>query len=431
MQRRTRYLFIGLGAIFFLIVAPLIVFYVGGIRYNFGDNEYDKTGILSVETDPKKATVTLDDDHHDTSPVDFRFLDPKEYVVTVTKDGYFDWSKRLEVKASKATIASGFLDKIYLLKKPPAPELLADNVVDYYLDDSTLVYLTPASINVVNTDNSAATKSTPLTHTFKRLQASPHGTHFLLIDEQQVMTFDAGASRLLDVTVPVTKTTGWQITDDGTILALRKDVLASIDPITKSETPLLSKITAFNVLNQNLYYIQTVTDHAVLAVVPVATAAAANPQVLVDPVLLDLASGQLLITEQKDVILYTHNNLYKVNASLDPIAENVSELYFDPIASTLLYSTTSELSWYEFLANKSHLITRNTQIITSPQLAASIGYAFYFQNNSIQAMELDATDHQNNYALTTVPAGRSLRIDKKAKKLYFLDGQTLKSIEIR
>jgi hypothetical protein len=430
MKRRTRYLFIGLGAVFFLIAAPLVVFYVGGIRYNFGDNAYDKTGILSVETDPRKATVTLDEQRSETAPIDFRFLDPKEYLVTITKDGYFDWSKRLEIKPGKATIAAGFLNKIYLLKKS-APEVISDQVIDYYLDDSVLVYLTPTSVNIINPGNQAQPQSIKLAPQFNKLQASAQGSYLLLINDQQIMLLDVASVRLVDVTALLAKTTNWQITDNGTVLALRQGTLVSIDPATKQEVPLLPQVKSFTTLGTNLYYTQATGQRIILAVTPLATAAEALPQILNESVPVDVANGQLLITAQKDVVIWAINALFKVNTQLDVIAEGVTEVYFDAPSGTLVYSTASELSWYEFLANKPHLITRNTQAITSPQLATSIGYAFYMQNNSVQAMELDDRDHQNNYLLAPVTTGSSLRLDKKAENLYFLEGQTLKSLRIR
>jgi hypothetical protein len=146
---------------------------------------------------------------------------------------------------------------------------------------------------------------------------------------------------------------------------------------------------------------------------------------------VEFAAAQLLITEQKDILLSTGTSLYRVNSTLDLISDSVRQFYFEPVAPILLYSTPSELSWYEFPANKNHLITRDTQAITSPRIAPAIGYAFYFQNDSVQAMELDDRDHQNHYSLATLALPKKFVVEQNNKYLYILDGANLRRLEIR
>ncbi len=118
MKRRIRYSIIGSGLVIFAVLAPLIVLYVIGVHYNRLTSSYVQTGILSIITDPKNTNVKLTGmtDRSTTTPVNFRFLPAGEYTVTLSKAGYFDWSKRFRVDAGKATIASGALDSIYLVK---------------------------------------------------------------------------------------------------------------------------------------------------------------------------------------------------------------------------------------------------------------------------------------------------------------------------
>ncbi len=121
----------------------------------------------------------------------------------------------------------------------------------------------------------------------------------------------------------------------------------------------------------------------------------------------------------------------KFNAQPDIVAENVIEIYFDAITGTLVYITPSELNWYEFGTNKSHLIARSGEPLHTPQIDAKIGYVFYTQNNEIQALEIDTTDRQNTYALAKLNEPAHLHYDKAAGQLYVLDGKLLKSIAVQ
>jgi hypothetical protein len=68
MTRRTRYLLIALCVAAFAVLAPLIIFYIRGITYDTNDNRYLKTGILSIESEPRSAEIILDDKSVDTTP---------------------------------------------------------------------------------------------------------------------------------------------------------------------------------------------------------------------------------------------------------------------------------------------------------------------------------------------------------------------------
>jgi len=437
MKTRTRYLFIGLGAVFFLVAAPLTVFYVGGIRYDFKGKNYAQTGILSVVSDPKKANITMDGKAAGTTPANFRFLAPKEYAVSLAKDGYWDWSKRLDVKAGLATIASGGLDKIYLLKKGTTPQTIADGVTGYYYGNSGLVYLTADSVKSARADDNAVSHSLNFPDSgaqIDRLVPSPGGSYFLLTGPKNTYLLNANSwAPLVDISrsVAAGKLTALAVADTGEVLGLRGDTLVKVTA-AQNQT-LVNHASSFAVLGTNLYYIQSSGKQNQLAVIPLNQAGrpGAEPQVLIENIPGSLAQSRLLVTEQKDVLLLAGNSLYKINAQPDLVSDAVRQVYFDQAAPSLLYTTDSELYWYDFLASKSHLITRSTQAVADPQISFAIGYAFYFQNGGLQAMELDDTDHQNNYHLLDAAQGSSLRLDKDAKNIYFLDGGKLETLNVR
>ncbi len=128
MTLAKRYTLIALGIIAFIVLAPAFVFGVRGYIYDFSEKKFVQTGILVVNTEPKK--VLIEASRHGQTRVhrkagSMRFVKPGDYTVTVSKDGYLTWQKRLVVKAGLVTWAAADLDKLFLL--PAGPKLIQEN----------------------------------------------------------------------------------------------------------------------------------------------------------------------------------------------------------------------------------------------------------------------------------------------------------------
>src|SRR3989344_1915064 len=123
MRLRNRLLLIALGMVIFAIVTPALVLFARGYKYDFEENKIVKTGVLVVRTRPDQASVFLDDKlQPSTTPLNLRFLPPKDYLVRVEKDGYKPWSKRLPVKAEFVSWAN--LNREFLTLFFQKPETL-------------------------------------------------------------------------------------------------------------------------------------------------------------------------------------------------------------------------------------------------------------------------------------------------------------------
>src|SRR3989339_2090055 len=108
--RRTIY--ITFFAIFFIIV-PILILYAAGYSYNFKKNRIEKTGVLIVETFPKKSNVYLNDKILKKTPARFSHLLPDIYKVTINKTGYYSWENEISIRSGQ----SSFATNIILFKK--------------------------------------------------------------------------------------------------------------------------------------------------------------------------------------------------------------------------------------------------------------------------------------------------------------------------
>ncbi|MFH1253130.1 MAG: PEGA domain-containing protein [Candidatus Uhrbacteria bacterium] len=89
----------------FFISAPLVVLYTAGYRWNFSRFSLVKTGLLSITTFPKNATIFLDGKPQKTTPAILENIMPGLHKVRLLKDGYLSWEKTLEIKEQETTFA--------------------------------------------------------------------------------------------------------------------------------------------------------------------------------------------------------------------------------------------------------------------------------------------------------------------------------------
>jgi PEGA domain len=110
-----------IGAILvFLILAPIVVLYTAGYRYNTKKMRVEKVGIIFVRSRPSGANIYLNGKKRtETTPARLRDLLPGDYDVKISKNGYSDWEKTLPVGSELTT----FAESIALFKNSVPEEI--------------------------------------------------------------------------------------------------------------------------------------------------------------------------------------------------------------------------------------------------------------------------------------------------------------------
>ncbi len=100
-RRAFFYFYAGL----FVILAPLLVLYTAGYRFNIHTFRLAQVGALSVVSVPKGATLTLDGEEMPSkTPTLAKRTLPGTYTLTISKDGYTSWQRQIEIKSRETTI---------------------------------------------------------------------------------------------------------------------------------------------------------------------------------------------------------------------------------------------------------------------------------------------------------------------------------------
>ena len=96
----------------FTIGAVFISFYSRGLSFNLKTFRFQKTGAIFIETKPKNVLIKIDGEvfPDQSGPISsgtlIRNLLPRIYKIDIEKDGFYPWSKNLEVKPAFVTEAT-------------------------------------------------------------------------------------------------------------------------------------------------------------------------------------------------------------------------------------------------------------------------------------------------------------------------------------
>ncbi|MEK7161354.1 MAG: PEGA domain-containing protein [Patescibacteria group bacterium] len=428
MTKKYRYLLLLLGFVVFLILAPTIVLYVRGITYDFSKKAFVTTGILAMRLEPKDANIYLNNKLKRESSGDIKFILPGEYDVTVKKDGYFTWSKRLSVESGQVAWGSPAYNKIYLLLKNPLAQKLADNVIDAYGESDNLVYLSKSNLNIIPMANPTTAKTFPLPFELNKIVTADADLNNIILSASgtKLTLFNKPTEKFLDLSAMFEN--GAEFGFNGNdIYALSSGTLFSVDPNKKIKNQLFSDVKAFYFQDNLLYFVQNTSSQK--PALYTSKAPFSSSQVLLNN-LPDFSVGKLFITYEKQIFLLADKTLYLANSTMEKMVEDISFSNFQKTDSALALIHLGQADFFDPLAHNFNYVTRTTENLNSLIVRNSIGQAFYISSGKINSIELDTRDKQNQHLLYNGTAEKFF-VDRAAKNIILLDGGILKSMIIR
>ena len=437
MSEKFRYMLIVLGVIVFVVSAPLIVFFVRGVKYDFKEKKFVSTGILALKSEPKDLDIYLDGALAKNSSGEIRFLQPKNYLVTLKKDGYLNWEKTLAVLPDKVVWISPENGKIHLLLKDQRPISLRQGIVDFHFWPGGLIAITAKELLVSEISDLKTAEKFSLPKETSKILASANHKYFLLSKEaaagspSHVFWFDLAKKKLLDLeTMFETTSLPLPIFDlgpEGELFALMEDNLYRINVENSSKQLLLSKISGFKILGKTLYYLVKQEQGPALMARDMETGEASE----LLKGLPDFKTAAIIVNSQKRIFIVAENSIYSVQATgLFKLAENLMEWSMEETDENLSYAAAGEL-WYADAVGNTNFITRTSENLKLPEVRKNFGYALYVENEKIKALELDRRDRQNAYELFSGKIIQKYKLDEESRQLLILDDGVLKLLKIR
>jgi hypothetical protein len=421
MKKFTRYSLIGAGVLGFLILAPLLIFYVSGTTYKFDGTGASSTGILDVKSNPTGAQVFIDDKPHSTTPAIARFLNQGEYIVKVSKDGYYDWVKRLPIESGQVTYAQDGVTELQLIKKSQPFVITPSGVSSFTLVGDEVWFAKGKSLVHASINDPAKQTELPLNFSPAGMQLLRDKTYLFVYTNNQNLLVNTQTLAL--TTLPFGFNPDEAIVVDDNLLVKIGQTLHSYNLTSKADTILRNNVTAFTMLGSTMYF---ANDSGTISSGVWTNSTISDEQPLIKNTNLPPGEAQLIITDHKELFLKdSQKTLYRVNQTLENVAGQVEKTHLDLKTNELTIRTSSEIGFYNFLTNQFQLLTRSTQPLNDFVIRSSIGYGFIANSSGLEIVEIDSRDHQNRYQILSGPVWQVTLTDNQKTALALLDGSLI------
>jgi hypothetical protein len=425
----------------FLVITPAILFYAAGYNFNFQSGAVERTGILIIKTDPRGAQVHLGDKKKYNwlytlvygekpllTPLNLRNLLPDDYNITISKDGYFDYHKKITLYPGQTVV----LDTVTLLKKSAPEPLASENVIKTALapDGSRLAAVTDTSLIIVDL-NSGQMDTLPLGITATPADAfdivwSPTDKKILLtLANWPVFNLETGTRQIaLGDFFPVADARAhWDSNNSNTLLLRRNGGIYSFD-LAKKKSMLLftaAGLQDFLFKDGNFYTVETRQTGSAVVVYDDNSFATLKTISLPGARSYEFKNTQanlLYVYEPSHALLYVIDpfSFVPLQASLSNVKD------FSVSGNTLLYWNEFEIWSYDSANKINSLLTRISRPIGRILLDDS--YIIYNTPAAITSFERDVRDSLNATDILDWQETSDLTLNVAGTYLYFVSPQS-------
>lgn len=429
----------------FVIIAPLLILYTAGYRYNFEHRKIQETGVLLVTYRPSDAILRLNGEIRSTaSPARITGLVPGRYTITVTKDGHQPWEKKLWIEASQTT----FAQHIVLWKTGDGPFLITEEpaLLAVPSPDATLlaVVTTSAPRRITLLDTATRQPSETLTipgatpTRITALQWSPRGRRLLITTNEKnkfIATIGNSATTPVALTTftptPLTRVQ-WNANDDDRLYGYTRSstkvgyTLTELDlfrgATQTAAVPAMPKPLPYHVQDEILYRVEgdvlvinsfSAGRRALERRLALPEAPARDARFLPDGpesllTLFDSAHKRLLLIDRNTRTLY-------------PIQETIEEVRnaaWSPKKNRLIWNTSTTIGLLDLERSAREVLVEGIKKIQDIAWDPENEYVFYTVGENIRVREIDNRDTRNDAELAVIPKRKGLLVSHDGKRLY-------------
>ncbi len=186
MKRRLRNILFSIFVLFFMVLGGYLIFIAQGFVVNLKELRIEKTGAIFLKFAPRDAVLSIDGEKTDYTQSGFlgsnglivKDLVPGSYDLKLSKDGYHDWGKNLEVQSGLITSES----HINLWSKTLLAEtLIKENVRGFWLTSEGVVYK-DGNNRIISNDLVIRGNDVALSDNNSEILVTKEGEDYFLVD---------------------------------------------------------------------------------------------------------------------------------------------------------------------------------------------------------------------------------------------------------
>ncbi len=453
MTKKIRLILISFFIIFFLFVAPLIVLYSFGYKFDFEKREIVKTGAIHLKIQsPQKVRIYINNKFKKQTRL---FLNsalisnllPREHKISVKKEGFHPWQKNLKIEEGKVTKA----EHIFLIKEEFDLEVFEEKVDSFFFSpDKTKIALLkkdPDKIyfKILNLKENQ-TKEIPLfgkNQELLKLKWSQQSEKFLIkIKEGNEIKFFLSSSLniekpkfdLLGFLTPLTNQISFSPQEQNQIFFLKEKNLYLQDLSENNKlSKILSNLVTYSLSNNEIVWID---DSGFIFRSNIKNLEKKDP-LNKTPFLFKENKDYEIITISETIFLKENNRLSFLNKETGDIEEfqnSIKEVKVDPTGNKIVYFTDYEI-WFSDLNDVASSSSPDRGKIKKTFLnrfSEKIKDCFWFNpyyliftvGDGIKISEIDTRDNINTISLIKFQ-GDKIFFDNTNKELYLQKERTL------
>ncbi|MFA5730230.1 MAG: PEGA domain-containing protein [Candidatus Paceibacterota bacterium] len=441
MTKRTRTVLFILMVLVFAVIAPSIIMYSQGYRFDIKKMKFLETGGIYIKTTPSDAIVTIDNDYKNrtsgfSKDVLIQNLLPENHNIKIEKENYYSWEKTLEVKEKKVTEA-----KYIILFPDEMPFTSIDNDVKnfYPFPDNNRILLLTVSNELLSYDSEKketqkilSKTQTPyniydisFSATGKRaLIKTSTGLHYLLNTETSTISLIKSMSSK-------TQNVVFDSNNEGSFFYQSNNLIYRINA-DKQATPRLFKrdtVSAFAINGNDVYSFENGLLYKDNILLNTNETLSKEPLEIKDKTYELVAMENEIFLIENKTIVYLFNKETKI---FDKKIEAKTELKYTPFYERILFAADNELWLLLLKETETPFFSKAYSVVFISRFSQNIGdikwlngdYFVYTLNDKINISEIDNRDHINSFELPQSGISK-IFFNGNTKKLFLLDEEEL------
>ena len=441
MTKRTRTVLFILMVLVFAVIAPSIIMYSQGYRFDIKKMKFLETGGIYIKTTPSDAIVTIDNDYKNrtsgfSKDVLIQNLLPENHNIKIEKENYYSWEKTLEVKEKKVTEA-----KYIILFPDEMPFTSIDNDVKnfYPFPDNNRILLLTVSNELLSYDSEKketqkilSKTQTPyniydisFSATGKRaLIKTSTGLHYLLNTETSTISLIKSMSSK-------TQNVVFDSNNEGNFFYQSNNLIYRINADKQTTSRLFKKdtVSAFAINGNDVYSFENgllYKDNILLNTNE--TLSKESLEIKGKTYELVAMENEIFLIENK-ITVYLFNKETKI---FDKKIEAKTELKYTPFYERILFAADNELWLLLLKETETPFFSKAYSVVFISRFSQNIGdikwlngdYFVYTLNDKINISEIDNRDHINSFELPQSGISK-IFFNGNTKKLFLLDEEEL------
>ncbi len=436
MRLWIRRIIFSLFAIGFVVSAIGLLLYANGYRFNIESWWFDKTGVVAIDSVPTNATISLGTATTGSfwqrsvsqgkpykTPARVTYVLPGQYHVVLSKEGFWDFSRDIDVQAG----VTSFFSNSVLLKKDSVRQVLAVESIRsvHVIGKSSYLVQTPNDLFFVDRKSGKTEKLYHSQQEISTLLVAPSGLFSLFKTGDLWLRLDFNKSDQSVSLLKVEKGESLIFGDRDTVYGCGENGISAYPNLSRVSLKKETSILGCEVVDMILYSLVSEKNSVSLRALPL------NQLKGEEQVIAYLPSGKASFGESSFPYMVINTNqdktyLYNIQDSqhhlidLDGMNEAVK---YD--MSTLIANNSVEINTYHVNGSdlSKELITREGSAISNVLVIGMIPYVFFVRDGrELVALE-QTTFNPNRYTLATLDHISMVRVLPDNKTLLIAGTQ--------